>query len=204
MPLRKRSGPCVNAYSNQNSGKKGLTLLELLVTLLLGTLLLLLLYQAFGEVAQDFLAVKQGRDLATFIKFSEGLRRQVTHLDASAVNIGGRRGSLFFWKTNTLAFLTSFGPGGKTLVVYHCTPQGLFYAEVPYTGQYFPPNILSAIKELPHPPTFFVPRLKISLLKEDNGELKELSHWQGLPTTKDHLVIKVTTGGYERILPLCP
>ncbi len=181
---------------------KGLTLLELLVTLLLGTLLLLLIYQVFGQVAQDFLALKTGRDFSLFLKASEGLRRQLEALDQSPVNIGGQEGSLFSWQGGMLAFLTRFGPGGKVLVLYRNTPKGLFYAELPYTGQRLPPQLWEAIKDLPSPPIFFLPRMELSLLKITDQGAEEVSSWRGLPREGDHLVLKISVPGHQRLFPL--
>ncbi|GEM_PF-3521090 len=183
---------------------KGFTLLELLVTLLLGTLLLLLIYQVFGKVAKDFLAFQQGKDFALFIKVSEGLRRQLEHLDESRVNIGGLSGKLFSFRGNTLAFLTNFGPGGKIIAIYHNAKEGLIYAELIYTGKRLSPNLLAEAKDLPNPPIFYLPGMKISILQKTEEGLKELSSWQGIPSREDNLILKITSGSHERLIPIIP
>ncbi len=181
---------------------KGFTLLELLVTLLLGTLLLLLIYQVFGQVAQDFLALKQGRDFSLFLKASEGLRRQLEALDNSPVNIAGRQGSLFSWQGGLLCFLTDFGPGGKMLVIYRKTREGLLYAELPYTGQRLPEDLWSAVTALPHPPIFALPGMKITLLKITDQDTQEISSWRGIPGPGDHLFLEISAQGHKRLFPL--
>ncbi len=185
--------------------KKAFTLLELLITIFLGTLLLLLLYQVFGKVAQDFLRFREGHHISLFIKVSEGLRRQLEALDSGKVNIGRMSGSLFYWRNGYFAFVTRFGPAGRTIAIYKNTKDGLIYAELLYTGQRLSPNLFDEAKKMPYPPIYFIPGIKIALLKlKEDKTFKELSSWRGVPSCKNRLVIKISGGFHQRLIPICP
>ncbi|OAG28218.1 hypothetical protein TH606_02915 [Thermodesulfatator autotrophicus] len=167
--------------------------------------MLLLLYQAFGKVARDFLYLQEGKHFSIFIKASEGLRRQLENIDKSKVNVAGRPGSLFYWRNGLLVFLTRFGPGGKTIVMYKNTKGGLVYAELLYTGQRLSSNLFDEVKKLPNPSIFFVPGANIALLKAKNeDEFKELSSWRGIPSCQDKVFIKFSSGSLARFIPICP
>ncbi len=184
--------------------KGGFTLLELLIATAISTLLLLLLYEIYGQVAKSFFDIKQKQNFNQFLKISQGLRLQLDHISSQQVNYNGRNIFFFYWKDGLLAFLTDFGPGGQNLVMYKEKRDQLLYSEIPYTGQRLPENPWEILENFPEKPVYKLGKVKLSLIETYNEEKEEISEWIPGQSLEEmgQLMIKISSGRYTRLLPL--
>ncbi len=184
--------------------KKGFTLLELLIATAISTLLLLLLYEIYGQVAKSFFDIKEKRNFNQFLKISQGLRLQLDHISSQKINYNGRNLVFFYWKDGLLAFLTDFGPGGQNLIMYKEKKKQLLYSEIPYTGQRIPENPWDILEDFPEKSVFNLGKVTLSLIETYDQEKEEVSEWMpGQPPEEmGQLMIKISLGRYTRLLPL--
>lgn len=184
--------------------KRGFTLLELLIATAISTLLLLLLYEIYGQVAKSFFDIKEKRNFNQFLKISQGLRLQLDHISSQKINYNGRNLVFFYWKDGLLAFLTDFGPGGQNLVMYKEKNNQLLYSEIPYTGQRIPENPWDILEDFPEKSVFNLGKVTLSLIETYDQEKEKISEWVPgqLPEEMRQLMIKISLGRYTRLLPL--
>ncbi len=184
--------------------KRGFTLLELLIATAISILLLLLLYEIYGQVAKGFFDVKEKQNFNQFLKISQGLRLQLDHISSQKINYNGRALFFFYWKDGLLAFLTNFGPGGQNLVMYKEEKDQLLYSEIPYTGQRLPENPWEILEDFPEKPVYNLGRVTLSLIGTYDQEKEEVSEWIPGQSLEEmgQLMIKISLGRYSRLLPV--
>jgi len=169
-------------YLKDSLKERGFTLLEFLLALFLSSLLVLLVYQVYSQVLESYRQARQN-DYVRWFRLTESLAQQLQALSCQKVPYRGGR-PFFFFKEGTLAFLTSFGPGGTWLVAYGPDPtqkDKSFYLELPYTGYYLKDDFEEFLKEKEE---FFCPLpyldFRLYHLKEDEEEeINEFSSFNG-------------------------
>jgi len=169
-------------YLKNSLKKRGFTLLEFLLALFLSSLLVLLVYQVYSQVLQTYRHTRQNNYIRWF-RLTESLAQQLQALYCQKVPYRGEK-PFFFFKEGTLAFLTSFGPGGIWLVAYGPDPiqkDKFYYLEVPYTGYRLKDNFEEFLREREN--LFYpLPRLNFKLYLLNNGneeEINEFSSFNG-------------------------
>lgn len=144
--------------------------------------MILIIYQAFGQIARIFYQAQKDNSFRDFVFFTEALQRQLEAFYCKAVPFEDKNAPFFFFKEGTLAFISTFSPEGPLLIIYTAHPEKegfLAYLEVPYTGQRLPENLKDWITDQEKKLySFKAYKFRLFGLKLDElGDEEELEKW---------------------------